>query len=442
MENDKLPEGAKADPRRIGRLERWLASGSPAVFVIYAVTAAFSTYFCMYALRKPFAAADFEGWHFIVPGVDFKTGMVISQIIGYALSKFIGIKVCSEVGRGRRAILLVALVLVAQLALVLFGLLPGSWKSLAIFLNGVPLGMVWGLVVLYLEGRRRSELLLAGLSCSYILASGVVKDVGRAFLAHGVAEDWMPAVTGLCFLPLLVLSVWMLDQVPRPSAADVAARTQRKPMMHERRIEFAQRFLIGLGALLVFYFFLTAYRDFRDNYAVEILKELGYSEGKALLTKTEFPIAFTVLGALALLVLVKDNRRGLIGAFSIMILGTLLMGGATLLLDAGHITGLWWMILVGLGTYLAYVPFGSVLFDRLMASTHSVGTAVFAIYVMDAVGYTGSIGVQLYKDLAHSEATRFEFFHELTMFISVLGTLALIVSCLFFLRAPSGPSEQ
>ena len=368
--------------------------------------------------------------------------MVISQIIGYALSKYVGIKVCSEVGRARRALMLVGLVLVAQLALVLFGLLPGSWKSLAIFLNGVPLGMVWGLVVLYLEGRRSSELLLAGLSCSYILASGVVKDVGRAFLARGVAEDWMPAVTGLCFLPLLLLSVWLLDQVPRPDDTDMAQRTRREPMLHASRVEFARRFLVGLSALLVFYFFLTAYRDFRDNYQFEILGELGFSEQPALLTKTELPIAFAVLGALALLVLVKDNRRGLIGAYAIMIMGTLLMGGATLLLDAGHIDGLWWMILVGLGTYLAYVPFGSVLFDRLMASTRSVGTAVFAIYIMDAVGYTGSIGVQLYKDLGQSEATRFEFFHGLTLFISVLGTLALLVSCLFFLRVPSAPPEE
>ena len=115
--------------------------------------------------------------------------------------------------------------------------------------------------------------------------------------------------------------------------------------------------------------------------------------------------------------------------------GTVLMGCATLLLDAGRIDGLWWMILVGLGAYLAYVPFGSVLFDRLMASTRTVGTAVFAIYVMDAIGYTGSVGIQLYKDLGQSGATRYEFLHTLTLFVSVLGTVALVASCVFFLRS-------
>ncbi len=120
----------------------------------------------MYAFRKPFSAATFEGQFFFGTDVELKTALVISQIIGYALSKYIGIKVCSEIPRGRRALFLVVLILAAELSLVLYGVVPNQWKWLAIFLNGLPLGMVWGLVVWYLEGRRLSEILLAGLSCS------------------------------------------------------------------------------------------------------------------------------------------------------------------------------------------------------------------------------------------------------------------------------------
>ena len=43
------------------------------------------------------------------------------------------------------------------------------------------------------------------------------------------------------------------------------------------------------------------------------------------------------------------------------------------------------MILIGLGAYLAYVPYGSVLFDRIIAHTKFIRTAVFAIYVADAM---------------------------------------------------------
>ena len=51
------------------------------------------------------------------------------------------------------------MILWAQAALVAYGLVPNNLKFAAIFMNGLPLGMVWGMVVGYLEGRRTSEML-------------------------------------------------------------------------------------------------------------------------------------------------------------------------------------------------------------------------------------------------------------------------------------------
>ena len=124
----------------------------------------------MYAFRKPFAAATYDQLGTFL-GLDLKTSLVIGQIVGYTLSKVIGMKVCSELGRASRAGALIGLVLWAQAALVFFAVVPPSCKVLAILLNGLSLGMIWGLVVRYLEGRRLSELVLAGLSCSYRVAS-------------------------------------------------------------------------------------------------------------------------------------------------------------------------------------------------------------------------------------------------------------------------------
>jgi hypothetical protein len=92
------------------------------------------------------------------------------------------------------------------------------------------------------------------------------------------------------------------------------------------------------------------------------------------------------------------------------------------------------MALIGLGSYLAYVPYGSLLFDRLIASTRVTGTAVFAIYVADAVGYTGSVGVQLYKDLAEGDISRLSFFKGFTYFMSLFGAVCLVWSCAYFVR--------
>lgn len=415
-------------------ITRWLERAPQGVFVLYAVVVAFATYFCMYAFRKPFAAGTFEG-NFLGTGVALKTAFVISQILGYTLSKYAGIKLVSEVRRGRRAIALVGLIAFAELALFAFAILPGPWKALALFANGLPLGMIWGMVVRYLEGRRSSEVLLAGLSTSFIVASGVVKDVGRVLMSElSVSETWMPAAVGLLFMPGFLLAVWLLDRLPAPTKEDIAQRVARLPMDAGERRAFLRRFGGGLALLFAVYFFLTAYRDFRDNYGVEIFGELGYGSEPAIFTQTELPVALGVLVALALLNLVRDNRRGLAGAYAIMIAGAAMLGGGTWLHETGAIDGATWMILTGLGSYLVYVPYGSVLFDRLIASTGVAATAVFTIYVADALGYTGSVGIQLYRDLFEAETTRLAFFQTFTYAMSVGAVFLLAGSLVYFLR--------
>ena len=91
--------------------------------------------------------------------INLKTAFVISQIIGYTISKYLGCKVCSEVSRSSQAKTLIAMIGIALAALVGFAIAPQNLKVVAIFFNGLPLGMIWGLVSRYLEGRKTAELL-------------------------------------------------------------------------------------------------------------------------------------------------------------------------------------------------------------------------------------------------------------------------------------------
>jgi hypothetical protein len=359
---------------------------------MFAAIAAFSCYFAMYAFRKPFTAAAFDGMSFAGSDLTLKTAFVLSQIIGYTLSKYIGVKVCSESTRETRAGMLIKLVLASLAALVLFAVLPGSWKVVAMFLNGLPLGMVWGLVVAYLEGRRCSDFVMAALCGSFIVASAAVKDVGRWLMSGWqISENWMPAATGTLFLPVFLLAVYLLSSLPEPDAADKAARAPRAAMDKTARHAFLRRYAMGMVLLLVFYFFLTAYRDFRDNYGVEIFRSLGYgADQTGLFTRSEIPVAVASLAALALLNGTRNNRLALMLTYGFMMLGMGVLVAATLAMTQGRIEGLTWMICTGLGAYLAYVPINAVLFERLMAATGSAGTAVFGIQLADSIGYTGS----------------------------------------------------
>jgi hypothetical protein len=333
----------------------------------------------------------------------------------------------------RRAWALVLLIVWAELALVVFAVVPPEGQVIALFFNGLPLGTVWGVVFSFLEGRQTSEILGAGLSCAYVVASGVVKSIGAALLGSGVSERWMPATTGLLFLPVFLLAVRGLSLLPPPTSADVAARTEREPMSAADRRRFVRRYLPGLALLVIVYLFLTGYRDFRDNFAAEIWEDLGQKGQASKFTLTEIPIALAVMLVLGMLYVVKDNRRALMWTYVIMIGGSVMIGVSTLLFEAGVLGPTSWMTAVGLGLYLGYVPYGCVLFDRTIAALGVVATAVFLIYVSDAVAYGGSVAIVIYKTVGQAEISKLEFFRYFSYATSIVCTVFFTVAARYFL---------
>ncbi|MFN0025034.1 MAG: DUF5690 family protein, partial [Parvularculaceae bacterium] len=281
--------------------------------------ASFSAYFAMYAFRKPFTAATYDapdGWSF---DVSFKIALVIAQVLGYALSKAIGIKVIAELGRKGRGAAILGLIALSWLALLLFAVVPAPWKVAALFLNGLPLGLIWGLVFSYLEGRRTTEALGAMLCASFILSSGIVKSVGVwTMQALAVSEFWMPPVTGALFFPLLFISVWGLALLPAPSLEDEAERTRRGPMNREERRSFLARFGPGLFMLIAAYVLFTAFRDFRDNFAAELWRDLGRGGDAAVFSLSEVPIAAATLAALGAMMLIRSNRVAFFATHAMM----------------------------------------------------------------------------------------------------------------------------
>ncbi len=421
-------------------IRRWLSKAPPALFTLYAMGAAFSAYFCMYAFRKPFAVATYEG-QYGDSDLELKILFITAQVIGYAISKLAGIKVVSEMTRAKRALTIVACIAVAELALVAFAVLPVHLKPLALLANGLPLGMIWGLVYGFLEGRRLSDLLGAGLCASFIIASGFVKSLGKALLEAGVPEYWMAAAVGGIFLLPMLGFVLLLAQVPPPDAQDVAERSERAPMDGPARRAFLVKYAPGLVALVLGYVLLTAYRDFRDNFAREIWDALGYAADPEIMTTAELPVAFGSLLAVAAIFRFKDNRRALAMVHLIMIFGALLTLGSTLAFQLGWLGPAPWMICVGLGLYLGYVPFNCVLFDRLVAGLGAVATAGFLIYVADSAGYVGSVGLLLYKNFGQPDLSWLEFFKAFSLLTGVVTLVLYGLSAVYFHRQ-TAPAEQ
>ncbi|MBN9119973.1 MAG: hypothetical protein J0I06_12560 [Planctomycetes bacterium] len=397
-------------------------------FALYAGGAAFVAYFCMYGLRKPVDAITFTGAKFLGTQVDLKTACVLGQILGYVVSKYVGVRVCSGAGRTQRGALLVVAGVWAELALVAFALVPDGLRPVAMFANGLPLGVVWGLIIRYLEGRRTSDLLLVMLSGSFVIAGAATKDFGLYLLtARGVPEVWVPAAAGVVFLVPYLAAGRLLRSLPPPTAADEAARSARPDLDAAGRRAFLARVGAGFFLLLFAYFLLTAYRDFRDHYGREILQAMGHGGAPGIFVRTDRWALVVALIALGLLNLIGSHRRAIAVVYAMVLTGFGIIAGATLAYRAGHLDGVDWLAAVGVGLYLAYVPLGTVLFERVVAAARFPGTSVFAVQLADGIGYTGSVLLQLYRDLVHSDMDRLAFFEPLSLVVAAAGAAATVV---------------
>ena len=78
---------------------------------VLCIGGALLTYMSMYAFRKPLSAATFEGLSYW--GIDYKVIALISQVVGYTGSKFLGIKVVSELRPAQRIRYILGLIGVA-----------------------------------------------------------------------------------------------------------------------------------------------------------------------------------------------------------------------------------------------------------------------------------------------------------------------------------------
>lgn len=426
-------------------IKSWLLRTSKFNFAVYAIVAAFGTYFCMYGYRKTFTAAGYEDYE--LWGIQYKILLVTVQVLGYMLAKFIGIKVISELKPGRRLFMLLGLVAIAEIALLLFAAVPYPYNFIFLFFNGLPLGMIWGIVFSYLEGRTTSDALGAGLSVSFIVSSGAVKTVGKWLtVSWGISEFWMPFVAGLLFVAPLLLFSFLLNQLPPPSAEDEAARTKREPMTRLDRSAFLSKFALGLFALIAFYTILTAFRSFRDDFANEIWIALGYIDKPAIFSQSEFPIAFIVFVFITATMAIRNNQKAFIIYHWVMIASSALVAVSTLLFQMKMLAPLPWMILVGLGTYMCYVPFNCVLFDRMIAAFKTVANAGFLIYVADSAGYLGSVAVMFYKNFGQPNLSWLDFFIAFSYILSGAGMLAVLVSVFYFnaklKNQPTAPNAE
>ncbi len=399
---------------------------------IFASIVTFLTYASVYAFRKPFTVGSYSRAPHIL-GMEYKDALVIAQVIGYMLSKFYGIKFIAELKRFGRGKLILLLVGISWIALLFFAMVPAPFNIIFLFINGFPLGIIWGIVFTFVEGRKATDFIGASLAVSFIFSSGFVKSVAEYLkITYHVTDWWLGFMTGLVFILPLLFFVFLLEKIPSPSETDIKNRVVRLPMNKQERKKFFREFEYGLILLIILYVFLTVFRDIRDNFAADIWRELGFGNEPSVFTATEIPITIIVLIMIGSMILIRNNRRALVITHIIIAGGFLLAGISSWMFINHNVSPFMWMTLVGLGLYIGYIPFNCIIFERMIATFKKGGNVGFLMYIADSFGYLGSVAVIISKSVFSNKLSWATVYCHGVMYLSVIGVLGTFMALHYF----------
>lgn len=400
---------------------------SDVLFILWAGGAALLSYSLVYALRKPFTAATFDGLDFF--GMDYKTAASMVQISGYFMAKLIGIKVISELKKENRLRFIILSVALAEFSLVMFGLLPCPYNVFALFFNGLSLGCMWGVIFSFLEGRRTTDLLAALMGLSIAISSGTAKSAGL-FVMEGlhVSEFWMPAFIGGIAFPLLSLLGWLLNKMPQPTAADKVLRTERVTLDGRARLRIFRSFMPVLLLLFFANLFITILQDIKEDFLVKIIDVEAAGLSSWAFAKVDATVTVIILMLFGLMASIRSNIKVL------CLLLLLVTGGASTLsflafnYDTLQLPTMWWLFLQSLSLYTVYLSFQTLFFERFIACFKIKGNVGFFIITLDFIGYTGTVVVLACKELFTPDINWLSFYNLMSGYVGIACSVAFLAA--------------
>lgn len=398
------------------------------LFIVWAGGAALLSYSLVYALRKPYTAAAFDGMEIF--NMDYKVAVTIAQIIGYVISKCIGIKLISELKKEERMKFILMSVGMAELSLVLFGLLPAPYNIVAMFLNGLSLGCMWGVIFSFIEGRRLTDILASLLGVSMVISSGTAKSVGLFVMnSMHVSEFWMPALIGAIALPFLILLGYLLNRLPEPTAEDVAMKSERETLDGRQRWSLFRNYMPFLIMLFVANIVIVILRDIKEDFLVNIIDVSAYSPW--VFAQVDSVVTLIILIIFGLMVFVKNNLKALSILFVLIMLGMIVMSVVSFGQSEIQLSPLLWLFVQSLCLYIAYLTFQTLFFDRFIACFRIKGNVGFFIVTTDFLGYTGTVLVLALKEFFNPHVNWALFYNQLAGYAGIFCCITFACSFVY-----------
>lgn len=178
---------------------------------------------------------------------------------------------------------------------------------------------------------------------------------------------------------------------------------------------------------------MTILRDIRDNFGVEIWREIGVTNA-SIFTQTESLIGLVICAFTAFMYFVKDHKQAFWMNHLMIFSGSVLILVSTVSFLNHTTSPFWWSVYLGIGLYMAYVPFNGMLFERLLAVLKEKANVGFLFYLADFSGYVGSVVILIYQNFGTKNTSWLTLLTDLSLFLPLISMVLITISFFYFNR--------
>ncbi|AGO83325.1 hypothetical protein pdul_cds_1048 [Pandoravirus dulcis] len=300
----------------------------------------------------------------------------------------------------------------------------------------------------YAQGRRASDVIMPVATACMLLSAPLSRAfsplVGRHVLGMcsgdngnddclGAVADrqqiyrWMPAMVSLLLAAPMIAGAVALGASPPPNEIDQRTRMRRAPVSAAADRAWLWRHWAPLAGMSASNAVLQSVRVVRDVFAADLL---GADAPWWHWVLADVPACIGACLFYAPFGLIAGHRRAFLVVTSLGLVSAALMGAAGALGLAGAVPPLAFLVVSGVGYFVAVVPFagGGVVFERLIAASRMPIDSMLVNVACQLPAYAASLAVVVATPMADDMGAYFNW-------TALLGGAALVASYLWTLAS-------
>lgn len=398
------------------------------IIAVYIAIISSLTYFFQYFISTSMFAGSFDTSSFLG---NTKNALVISQSMSYIAGYIIGYFWLSKINKKNTFKYFILTIFGSFVPLLLFVTQLPVFQIIGTFISGVCITNIWGFIVFYVEGRHASSIIIMIIYMLLIIGGGFAKSVGAILLDNDINENLMVVYCGIIGLVGCIGFAILLNNTPERNEEEEKSKTIKKTGDDIITIqnEFINKYKIGLLANSIVYGFISGYRKYRDYYSLELWIELmGHNFNAGIYSYSDIIISIAVTLIYCLIIYIKSDITSFFVLLVIMIIGSFIIAISTLTYSYYEYESFIWIVLTGVGVYMAYVPPGVLLYDKLISATKTEISIVPIIFLSELIAQIVTLLIILIKSNIYTLYSYVSYFVYISYMTGGCVIVGMIIS--------------